>query len=192
MPPFPLYPSNSDTHCSQNYVPIMINPARQRQSCYLADKLNTLNPSSTMTSTATPTGLPTTAVRHPALSTTLPYHQSPPHSPNTQQTLGKVLTMPAWTKQNAHTLCTDPIQPTLLPPLELTTKPIFSTPCPSLISDQLMQRLWQELTVTKTLLNRLSSMLPFDDTSNQPSTPKNLFKLLTNLPQINPKSTPWP
>jgi len=168
----------------------MINPARQRQSCHPADKLNTLNPSSTMTSTATPTGLPTTATRHPAPSTTpLPYHQSPPHSPNTQQTLGKVLTMPAWTKRNTHTFCTDPIQPTLLPPLELTTKPIFSTPRLSLISDQLMQSIRQELLITKTLLDRLISMLPVDDKINQPSTPKNLFELLTDLPKINPKAS---
>ena len=148
----------------------------------LPHRLSTPNPAPDARTISSP--------RHPAPSTTpLPYHQSPPHSPNTQQTLGKVLTTPAWTKRNTHAFCTDPIQPTLLPPLELTTKPIFSTPRLSLISDQLMQSIRQELLITKTLLDRLISMLPVDDKINQPSTPKNLFELLTDLPKINPKAS---
>jgi len=188
MHPSSLHPSNSYTHHFPSYAATMLNPVCQCQSLYLVDKLNNLTPSSTTTSTATQTALPTEAALHPEPSIKLlPYHQAPPKSPNTQQNLGKVLTTQAWTTRNVHILCTDPIQSTLLPSLKLATKPIFSTPHPSLMPGQLMHRLWKELTFTMTLLDCLSNMILIDATSNQPSNP-NFFELLTNLPQINPKA----
>jgi len=165
----------------------MLNPTCQCQSLDPADKLNNINPSSTTTSTVTQmTALPNVTAIHPDPSTTpLLYHQSPPKPQNTQQNLGKVPTMPVWTIRNDHVLCTDTVQSNLLPPLECTTKPIFSTSPPSLMPCQLMQRLWKELTITQTLLDRLSNMILIEATSDQQSVPKHLFELLTDLPQTN-------
>jgi len=183
--PSSLHPSNSYTYRSPSHASTTLNPTCQCQSLDQADKLNNVNPSSTTTSTVTQTtALPTVTAIHPDPSTTpLLYHQSPPKPQNTQQNLGKVPTMPVWTTQNDHVLCTDTIHSNL--PLECAAKPIFSTSPPSLMPCQLMQRLWKELTITQTLLDRLSNMILLEATSNQQSTPKNLFKLLTDLPQTN-------
>jgi len=188
--PSSLHPSNSYTYHSPSHAPTMLNPTCQYQSLNPANKLNNLNPSSTTTSTATQTtALPTVTAIHPEPSTTpLLYHQSPPKPQNTQQNLGKVPTMPVWTTRNDHVLCTDTVHSNLLPPLECTTKPIFSTSPPSLMPCQLMQRLWKELRITQTLLDRLSSMILLDATSDQQSTPK----IFSNSLPIYAKPTLWP
>jgi len=141
-----------------------------------------------MSSKATQTTHHTKAAHHtkPPI-TTLLCHQSPPKPQHPQQNVEKVLPMQAWTQSNVPIPCIKSIQPTLPFYNDLTTKTISPTPH-SLMPRSPMQRLMQELTLTNTLLNHLSKMISLATTSHPSSTPKNLFDLITELPQIDPKA----
>ena len=112
-------------------------------------------------------------------------HQLPPKPQHPQQNVDNVLPTPNRTQQNVPSPGIKSIQPTL-PYSDFATETI-STPH-SLSPCSLLQRLLNELAITMTLIDRLSDLLSIDATSHSSSTLKNLFDLITELPQIIPLS----
>ena len=138
-----------------------------------------------MMTTATQAALPKeTALLNKPLTIKHLFHQSLPQPQHPQQNSENV-NLTAWTKQNDHIQCTQTIPPTFSSPLDYATESNPSTPPSSSLSCKLMQRLWKQLMITKTMLNCLSNMISIKATS-KPSR-KNLYDLITNLPPIDPK-----
>jgi len=175
-----LHPLHSLTHHS----PAPPNPIHHRQSLKPVSKLNELDPSMTMMTKAThailphETALPT---KPPTIKTICHKFLPKPQHPN--QTLAMFKTCQLG-QNKMITSNTPNLPPTLSSPHNLATKSIFSTPPLSPLSCNLIQRLQQQLTITKALINCLSNMIPTKAT-NKPSS-KNLFDLITDLPPINP------
>jgi len=187
----PVHPSvlqPSKHSPSYNLTLTLSNSTRLCQSLHSDNELN-LDPTTNTSSKAAQNTYYAEAAHHnEPLITKLLCHQSPPKPQQPQPNVGNVLPMQDWTQRKVPIPCIkESVQPTLPFYNDLATETISPTPH-SLIPRLPMQRLMQELALINTLLDHLSKMLSLATTSHPSSTPKNLFDLITELPQIDPKA----
>jgi len=125
----------------------------------------------------------TEALKTKPLSINMICHPSPPLIMYPHQTLGPVITMSAqkWSHQNQ---CNQTVQPTQSPSPHDATESTNSS---------MLTHLWNELALTRILLDRLSSLLVPKFNVPSRTTSKALFELITNLPlngPLPPSTTP--
>jgi len=123
--------------------------------------------------------------------TQTPCHRLSPETHYPQQNPGNITPKPAWPIRNDHIQGLRPVQSNLLPLFPAGNAEIPLNLChPSPPHSQLMQSLWQQLKITQTLINHLSSMILLNTTNHRSrTTSKNLFDLITELP-MQPMALP--
>jgi len=165
---------------SPSYSTTQQNSVSHCQSLYTANESKNLD-----TTPKIPPAVAQTAPHTKPPITTLLRNQSPSKPQHPQQNVNKVLLTPNQTQQNVPSPGIKSVQLTLTNSdlaTETRSTPHSLSPC------SLLQRLLNELAITMTLIDRLSDLLSIDATSHSSSTLKNLFDLITELPQIESKA----